>query len=171
MTKLALPLIFAFVLAGIVFMALLAPSKHSSCHLTKSSSSPEAPSRSAPAIHRGPSGSNDGKGETASEVTTVTDAAFEHDVLNSKEVVLVDFSATWCGPCRMMAPVVHKLDEQWNGKVKVLKMDVDENPASADRYGVRALPTFMVFKGGKPVERTVGMTSSENLQAMVQKYL
>lgn len=71
----------------------------------------------------------------------------------------------------MMAPVVHKLDLGWHGKVKVLKMDVDESPASADRYGVRALPTFMVFKDGKPVERSVGMTSSENLQAMVQKYL
>jgi thioredoxin 1 len=176
MTKLALPLIFAFVVAGIVFMALVSPARHSSGKQPTSCSSSSAVSMANTSVRTNGSASRskhvtDSDSDSYSEITPLNDAAFEHEVLDSKGVVLVDFAAIWCGPCKMMAPVVQQLDIAWHGKVKVLKLDVDESPVSADRYGVRVLPTFIIFKDGKAVERITGVTSFQNLNAIVQKYL
>ncbi len=181
MTKLALPLIFACVVAGIVFMAIISPARHSRCHLTESCSATRpAVVQSDPRRVRQQKLSSvapvsvvktDGEESDDSKLTPVNDLSFEHDVLDYKGVALVDFGATWCGPCKMMLPVVQQLDLGWNGKVKVLKMDIDESPVSANRYGVRVVPTFIVFKDGKPVERSTGLTSFEVLKSIVQKYL
>lgn len=87
---------------------------------------------------------------------TVTDSSFEADVLKSDTPVLVDFWATWCGPCRAVAPVIEKLAEDYAGKVKVRKLDTDANQATAMRYNIRSIPTILLFKGGKPVDVVVG---------------
>lgn len=101
----------------------------------------------------------------------VTDASFETDVLGSAEPVLVDFWAEWCGPCRMIAPTVEAVAQDMNGKAKVFKMDVDHNPAVPQRYGIRGIPTLIVFKGGEEKERYVGGNiSREKLSEMLQKY-
>ena len=89
-------------------------------------------------------------------VTAVTDADFEAEVLRSPKPVLVDFWATWCGPCRMIAPVVAALADELGEKVKVVKMDVDANPQTPMQLGIRSIPTVIIFKDGKPAERTVG---------------
>lgn len=101
----------------------------------------------------------------------VTDASFEVDVLGATEPVLVDFWAEWCGPCRMIAPTVEAVAEQLNGKAKVFKMDVDSSPAVPQRYGIRGIPTLIVFKGGEEKERYVGGNiSREKLAEMLEKY-
>ncbi len=81
-------------------------------------------------------------------ILEVTDANFDQEVLNSEQPVLIDFWATWCGPCRALAPVVDEIAKSYQGKVKVAKMDVDRNTATPQRYGVRGIPTLLVFKGG-----------------------
>ena len=81
--------------------------------------------------------------------------------------VLVDFWATWCGPCRMQAPILEDLDARVGGKAKICKVDVDEQPAVAGRYGVSSIPTLIVFKDGKPVEKRVGVTSADELEKML----
>lgn len=87
---------------------------------------------------------------------TFTDADFDSEVLSSDQPVLVDFWAIWCGPCRQMAPVVDSLAEKYAGRVKVGKLDVDHNPASAQRFNVRGIPTLLLFKDGRPVDQIVG---------------
>ncbi|MDE0105773.1 MAG: thioredoxin [Bryobacterales bacterium] len=87
---------------------------------------------------------------------TFTDADFDAEVLSSDQPVLVDFWAIWCGPCRQMAPVVDSLAEKYAGRVKVGKLDVDHNPASAQRFNVRGIPTLLLFKDGRPVDQIVG---------------
>lgn len=84
---------------------------------------------------------------------------FESEVLKADQPVLVDFWAVWCGPCRMLAPTVDKLAEQYSGKVKVVKLDVDQAPDIAQQYGVQAIPTVMVFQGGREAARWVGVQS------------
>ena len=96
--------------------------------------------------------------ETA--VAPVTDAEFDSKVLASERPVLVDFWATWCAPCRMIAPVVEELATELGGQVEVLKMDVDENPNTAGQLGIMSIPTVMIFKDGKPAERLVGYRPS-----------
>lgn len=101
----------------------------------------------------------------------VTDSSFESDVLGAAEPVLVDFWAEWCGPCRMIAPTVEAVAEQMDGKAKVLKMDVDQNPNVPQRYGIRGIPTLIVFKGGEERERYVGGNiSKEKLAEMLSKH-
>ena len=91
-----------------------------------------------------------------SDVQAVTDADFESLVLKSDVPVLVDFWATWCPPCRMIAPIVEQIHGELGDKVKVMKMDTDENPSTSMSFGIMSIPTLIIFKDGKPAERTVG---------------
>jgi thioredoxin 1 len=86
----------------------------------------------------------------------VTDATFEAEVLQASQPVLVDFWAVWCGPCRAVAPIVDELAKEYNGKLKVVKVDVDANVETASRYNILSIPTLLIFKEGKPVEQVVG---------------
>lgn len=88
---------------------------------------------------------------------TGTDANFEDEVLNSDQPVLVDFWATWCGPCRTIAPTIEKLAADYDGRAKVVKLDVDNNPQTAMKYGIRSIPSLLFFKDGKPVDQMVGV--------------
>jgi thioredoxin 1 len=97
-----------------------------------------------------------------------TDDNFEAEVLKSDTPVLVDFTATWCGPCKMLAPVVDKLADELVGKVKVGKLDIDNAPNVTAKYQVRGVPTVMVFKGGQKVAQHVGLTNREGLLKLVQ---
>ena len=101
----------------------------------------------------------------------VDDANFQVEVLNSPTPVLVDFWAIWCGPCKMIAPIVEELANEYNGKLKVAKMDVDANPRTAMQYGIRSIPTLMVFKGGQVVEQIVGAVPKRHLVEKVTSHL
>ena len=100
-----------------------------------------------------------------------TDATFDKDVLNSDVPVLVDFWAEWCGPCRMMTPTVDAIANDYAGKVKVGKVNVDENGGTAMRYNVRGIPTLLLFKGGQIVEQKVGAVGKPELQKMIEAHL
>jgi len=91
-----------------------------------------------------------------SNIQAVTDSEFESAVLKSDKPVLVDFWATWCGPCRMIAPIVEQIQGELGDKVKILKMDIDENPTTPMSLGIMSIPTVIIFKDGKAAERTVG---------------
>lgn len=93
----------------------------------------------------------------------ITDANFDQEVLKSDKPVLIDFWAVWCGPCRMVAPVVEEIASEYNGKLKVGKLDVDNNPEVSMKFGIRSIPTLMVFKGGKVVEQIIGAVPKRNL--------
>jgi thioredoxin 1 len=101
----------------------------------------------------------------------VTDASFKQDVLDSDIPVLVDFWAPWCGPCRMVAPVVDEIAQQYEGKVKVVKLNTDENPNVASQYGIRSIPTLMIFKGGQRVDMVVGAVPKTTLANTLEKYI
>jgi thioredoxin 1 len=103
-------------------------------------------------------------------VKAVNDNSFEQDVLQSDVPVLVDFWAAWCGPCRMIAPTVEAVAEKYAGNAKVVKVDVDENPSISQRYGIKGIPTLILFKNGKEEERVVGATSKEALSRMIDKH-
>ena len=100
-----------------------------------------------------------------------TDASFDKDVLNADVPVLVDFWAEWCGPCRMMAPTVDQVASDYAGKVKVGKLDVDTNQQTASRYGIRGIPTLLLFKGGQIVEQKVGAIGKPEFQKMLDKHI
>lgn len=101
----------------------------------------------------------------------VTDDSFKQAVLESELPVLVDFWAPWCGPCRMVAPVVDEIAEQYDGQVKVVKLNTDENPSVASQYGIRSIPTLMIFKGGQRVDMVVGAVPKTTLANTLEKYL
>jgi len=102
---------------------------------------------------------------------TFTDAGWDTDVLQSETPVLVDFWATWCGPCRAIAPSVDALATEFEGKIKVGKLDVDNNGATAMRYQVRGIPTLLVFKGGQVVDQMVGGASKAAIQQLIEKHI
>ncbi|GEA26320.1 thioredoxin [Microcystis aeruginosa NIES-4325] len=106
-----------------------------------------------------------------SEVPAVTDATFKDEVLDSADPVLVDFWAPWCGPCRMVAPVVGEIAEMFEGQVKVVKLNTDENPNVASQYGIRSIPTLMIFKGGQKVDMVVGAVPKTTLANTLSKHL
>jgi thioredoxin 1 len=106
-----------------------------------------------------------------SATAPVTDASFKDEVLDSDVPVLVDFWAPWCGPCRMVAPVVDEIAEQYEGQIKVVKLNTDENPNTASQYGIRSIPTLMIFKGGQRVDMVVGAVPKTTLANTLEKYL
>ncbi len=101
----------------------------------------------------------------------VNDKTFTSEVLNSDLPVLVDFWATWCGPCRSISPIVEELAKEFSGKVKVTKLNVDESPATPAQYGVRGIPTLILFKGGKIFDQIVGAVPKTRLKALIEKAL
>ena len=101
----------------------------------------------------------------------VTEETFSTEVLMSREPVLVDFWAAWCGPCRIIAPTVEELVIEYKGRLKVVKVDVDQNQDIAVRYGVQSIPTLMVFKDGKMVERVLGALPKPRIVNMIQPHL
>ncbi|MEJ7710561.1 MAG: thioredoxin [Pyrinomonadaceae bacterium] len=107
----------------------------------------------------------------SNNVKEVSDASFEQDVMRSAQPVLLDFWAEWCAPCRMMAPIVEQVAEQYAGSVQVGKLDVDQNPSIAQRYGIKGIPTLILFKNGKEEERLVGAASKESLARILDKHV
>jgi len=104
-------------------------------------------------------------------VTEVTDSSFEKYVLQSAVPVLVDFWATWCAPCRMLEPTVVTVAEKYAANARVVKVNVDDNPSISQRYGIKGIPTLILFKGGKEEERVVGATSKEAISRMIEKHI
>jgi thioredoxin 1 len=113
----------------------------------------------------------EGKSMAGQFVTEVNDSDFEQQVLQSETPVLVDFWATWCGPCRALAPVVDQVAGEYNGKIKVMKMDVDRNNATPGRYGIRGIPALLLFKDGKVAEQIVGYVPKETIDKTIGKVL
>lgn len=103
------------------------------------------------------------------KVIHVKDATFEAEVLESTIPCLVDFWAPWCGPCKAIGPVISELAAQYDGKAKIAKMNVDESPATPGKYGIRAIPTIIIFKGGKVVDQVTGAVGKTQLEAMLKK--
>ena len=103
-------------------------------------------------------------------VVTVTDASFDADVLKSESLVLVDFWAEWCGPCRLLGPVLETLASDMSSTLKVCKVNIDDNPESPTTYGVRSIPTLCLFKNGKPIATEVGALSKTALVEWIEKH-
>ena len=101
------------------------------------------------------------------DTKAVTDQSFETDVLHSDHPVLVDFWAEWCGPCKMIAPALEEIAGTMNGKVKIVKLNVDENPATAAKYGIMSIPTLMLFKNGELASRQVGAAPKQKLEQWI----
>lgn len=102
---------------------------------------------------------------------TVNDSTFQSEVLAADKPVLVDFWAAWCGPCRMIAPVIEELAGDYDGRATVAKLDVDANPETAARYGISSIPTVLVFKNGLVVDKVVGAVSKKSLAARLDSHL
>ena len=102
-------------------------------------------------------------------ITTITDANFDEEVLNSDTPVLVDYWAEWCGPCKAIAPVLEDVAPGYAGKVKIVKMNIDENPNTPTKYGIRSIPTLMLFKGGAAQSTTVGALSKSQITDFLEK--
>jgi thioredoxin 1 len=113
-------------------------------------------------------------GDTAkamSAINDVTQASFESEVLKNGEPVLVDFWAPWCGPCRMLSPVVEKVSQKFAGKAKFVKLNTDENPSLAGHYGISGIPCLILFKGGQVVDRIVGYVPENAIVSMLAKHV
>ena len=107
----------------------------------------------------------------SANVLEVTDQTFEGEVLQSEIPVLVDFGAPWCPPCRMIAPTIASLAEKYAGAALVCEMNIDENSATAQRYGIKGIPTLILFKNGREEERLVGAASKETISRLIDRYL
>ena len=103
------------------------------------------------------------------KVLHITDKSFDFEVLKSDIPVLVDFWATWCAPCRAIAPIVEEMAETYSGKVKVAKVNVDENPSTPGKYGVRGIPTLILFKNGEVVDQVVGAVPKSQVKGLIEK--
>ncbi|MHA7633002.1 thioredoxin [Corallococcus sp. M7] len=107
----------------------------------------------------------------AGNVIELGDAEFQREVLESAEPVLVDFTATWCPPCRVIAPVIDSLAAEYKGRMKMAKLNVDDHPRTPEQYGIRAMPTLLFFKGGKVVKQVVGAVPRAKLEEAVRQVL
>lgn len=105
------------------------------------------------------------------KVTNVNDSSFDKDVLQAGKPVLVDFWAEWCAPCRMLTPTIEAIAEQFGETAAVVKLNVDDNTSTAQRYGIKGIPTLILFKDGKEVERVVGATGKESISRMIEKHV
>ena len=105
----------------------------------------------------------------SNKLTNVNEANFDEQVLKSELPVLVDFSAVWCGPCRQIAPLVEQLASEYEGRVKVMTVDIDESPAIAQRYGIRGVPSLYMFKGGQVIAQQVGAVPKASIAAIIEK--
>ncbi len=105
------------------------------------------------------------------EIVHLDDAEFEESVIQSKKPVLVDFWADWCQPCHMVAPTVKALAEEYGDRILVAKLDVDANPATTAKYGIRGIPALLLFKDGQPVERIVGVRPKEEIARIIENHL
>ena len=106
-----------------------------------------------------------------SEIPKLSEGAFESEVLKSTLPVIVDFTAIWCGPCKMLEPVVKQLSQEWEGKVKIVKLDVDDNSKVAMQYGVMGVPTLILFVNGEPIQRMSGYQSKERITSKFSAYI
>lgn len=107
----------------------------------------------------------------SSNLIQATDASFEQEVINSSLPVLVDFWAPWCGPCLMVAPVIEQIAETYSGRLKVVKLNVDENPGVSARYQIMSIPTLILFKKGQPVDSVVGALPRKQLESFLSRHL
>ena len=105
------------------------------------------------------------------EILEVSDATFDQEVLRSEQPVLVDFWAAWCGPCKAIAPIVHDMAATYAGKLKVAKVNVDENSATPSRYGIRGIPALLFFKGGKVADQIVGYVPQDVIDEKIKNLL
>lgn len=115
------------------------------------------------AIHRSPALSD--------KIVYVTDASFEQEILQSSGTVLVDYWAEWCGPCKMIAPILDEIANEYAGRLKVAKLNIDENPVTPPKFGIRGIPTLMIFKGGNVEATKVGAVSKSQLTAFIDSNL
>ena len=111
----------------------------------------------------------EGRQTAMAEISDITDDRFEAEVLQADTPVIIDFWAEWCAPCRQIAPIVKDLASQYDGKVKIVKMNIDENPGTPGKYGVRAIPTVLAFKGGTVVDQITGARPKSAFEEMAQK--
>jgi thioredoxin 1 len=104
-------------------------------------------------------------------IVAITDGTFETEVIDSKTPVLVDFWAQWCGPCKAIAPILDDLAQKYNGKIKIVKLDVDNSPATPPKFGVRGIPTLILFKDGQVQATQVGMLSKNELMSFIDTHV
>ena len=106
-----------------------------------------------------------------SQIVYVTDDTFENEVLQSATPVLVDYWAEWCGPCKMITPILDEISDEYSGKLKIAKLNIDENPQTPPKYGIRGIPTLMLFRGGNVEATKVGAVSKSQLSAFIDGHL